>query len=120
MLVVETTLVTFSLDMEPASLSVVEKDGGGTVVKTSVLGLPTYKVVVVGKYGVGKTSLLWRYLHGDFHSAGTRVTIVDVQKKRVTCDDKEVELELWDTAGVLQCASVHLHIDAVFILIFYR
>lgn len=90
--------------MEP-SLSVVEESRG--TIKTTILGLPTFKVVVVGKYGAGKTSLLWRYLHGEFHSAGTRVTIVDVEKKRVTCANKDVELEVWDTAGKLY----HVHKD---------
>lgn len=60
---------------------------------------PTYKVVVVGKFGVGKTSLLWRYLHNEFRSVESRVTIVDVEKKKITYKDRQVELELWDTAG---------------------
>ena len=65
---------------------------------------PTYKVVIVGKYGVGKTSLLWRYLHNEFRSVDSRVTIVDVEKKRITYSERQVELEFWDTAG--ECISL--------------
>ena len=60
---------------------------------------PTYKVVIVGKFGVGKTSLLWRYIHNEFRSVDSRVTIVDVEKKRITYAERQVELEFWDTAG---------------------
>lgn len=60
---------------------------------------PTYKVVIVGKFGVGKTSLLWRYVHDEFRSLESRITIVDVEKKMINYADRQVELEFWDTAG---------------------
>lgn len=60
---------------------------------------PTYKIVIVGNYSVGKTTLLWRYLHKEFRSADHRVTVVDIERKKVTSQNKEVELEFWDTAG---------------------
>ena len=58
---------------------------------------PTYKVVTVGQYGVGKTSLLWKYIHNE---RKTSFTIVDVEKKCINfAGGKQVELEFWDTAG---------------------
>lgn len=61
---------------------------------------PTYKIVIVGNYCVGKTTLLWRYLHKEFRSAEHRVTVVDIERKKVVSQSKEVELEFWDTAGI--------------------
>ncbi len=61
---------------------------------------PTYKIVIVGNYCVGKTTLLWRYLHKEFRSIDHRVTVVDIERKKVTSQNKEVELEFWDTAGI--------------------
>ncbi len=61
---------------------------------------PTYKIVIVGNYSVGKTTLLWRYLHNEFRSAEYRVTVVDIERKKVQSQSKEVELEFWDTAGM--------------------
>ena len=60
---------------------------------------PTYKIVIVGNYSVGKTTLLWRFLHKEFRSADHRVTVVDIERKKVVSQNKEVELEFWDTAG---------------------
>lgn len=57
---------------------------------------PTYKIVIVGNFGVGKTALLWRFLHKD--NANGKV---DVVQKRITVKDKDIELEFWDTAGML-------------------
>ena len=55
----------------------------------------TYKVVIVGNFGTGKTALLWRFLHKDFGSG-----IIDVAQKRMTIKEKDIELEFWDTAGI--------------------
>uniref|UniRef100_A0A1X7U0Q0 Uncharacterized protein n=1 Tax=Amphimedon queenslandica TaxID=400682 RepID=A0A1X7U0Q0_AMPQE len=54
----------------------------------------TYKVVIVGNFGAGKTALLWRFLHKDFGSG-----IIDVVQKRITVKENDIELEIWDTAG---------------------
>lgn len=60
---------------------------------------PTYKIVLVGNLGVGKTTLLWRYIHKEFRSS--KVTVIDVERKRTTIRNREVELEFWDTAGII-------------------
>lgn len=62
-------------------------------------GQQACKVVIVGEFGVGKTSLLWRYLHKEFCCDDGRVTIVDIEKRRVQFGDKQLELNFWDTAG---------------------
>ena len=57
----------------------------------------TYKIVIVGNFGAGKTALLWRFLHKDFASG-----IIDVVQKKITVKEKDIELEFWDTAGKIQ------------------
>ena len=66
---------------------------------------PTYKVIVVGDSGVGKTCLTFRFCHGYFPTADTEATIgVDFREKTIkdTLDGKVgecIKLHLWDTAG---------------------
>ena len=61
-----------------------------------------YKVLVVGDYAVGKTSLIRRYCLGDFTS-NYRITIgVDFCVKSLdncSADQPKISLQLWDIAG---------------------
>ena len=67
--------------------------------------IPTYKVIVVGDSGVGKTCLTFRFCSGHFPSTATDATIgVDFREKIIkdTLDGKNgesIKLHLWDTAG---------------------
>jgi len=69
-----------------------------------------FKVVVAGNSGVGKTSLLNRYVEG-FVPTGHFTTIgVDFKIKNVTVyidgNPKIVKLQLWDTAGQERFQSI--------------
>jgi len=59
-----------------------------------------YKVVVIGDYAVGKTSLIKRYTEGHF-TPNYKLTIgVDFAVKMVQWDDNtNISLQLWDIAG---------------------
>eukprot|EP01116_Phalansterium_solitarium_P011171 TRINITY_DN26789_c0_g1_i1.p1 TRINITY_DN26789_c0_g1~~TRINITY_DN26789_c0_g1_i1.p1 ORF type:complete len:199 (-),score=51.11 TRINITY_DN26789_c0_g1_i1:343-939(-) len=58
-----------------------------------------FKLVVLGESGVGKTSLLVRYVEGKF-SIATKSTIgSDFLSKEIEVDGKSVTLQIWDTAG---------------------
>eukprot|EP00993_Chasmostoma_nieuportense_P004349 NODE_5022_length_709_cov_176.111684_g4859_i0.p1 GENE.NODE_5022_length_709_cov_176.111684_g4859_i0~~NODE_5022_length_709_cov_176.111684_g4859_i0.p1 ORF type:complete len:213 (+),score=34.50 NODE_5022_length_709_cov_176.111684_g4859_i0:59-697(+) len=58
-----------------------------------------YKVLVVGDYAVGKTSLIRRYCTGEF-TTNYRITIgVDFCLKSLTHNAHDVSLQLWDIAG---------------------
>ncbi|KAM4698895.1 ras-related protein Rab-38 [Discoglossus pictus] len=59
-----------------------------------------YKILVIGDLGVGKTSIIKRYVHQNF-SPHYRATIgVDFALKVVNWDsDTVVRLQLWDIAG---------------------
>lgn len=57
------------------------------------------KILIIGDAGVGKTSLLKRYVTGKF-STQYRVTLgADFLNKKIELLGKEYSLNLWDTAG---------------------
>jgi small GTP-binding protein len=62
-----------------------------------------YKVIIIGSLGVGKTSLLLRFVHDTFEDRVSR--FVAEEKKTVTVDGKEIVLDIWDTAGRRGCFS---------------
>ncbi|XP_073685856.1 ras-related protein Rab-38b [Garra rufa] len=58
-----------------------------------------YKILVIGDLGVGKTSLIKRYVHQTY-STNYRATIgVDFALKVLNWDTETVRLQLWDIAG---------------------
>uniref|UniRef100_A0A8D3B5K3 Ras-related protein Rab n=1 Tax=Scophthalmus maximus TaxID=52904 RepID=A0A8D3B5K3_SCOMX len=58
-----------------------------------------YKVLVIGDLGVGKTSVIRRYVHQSY-SNNYRATIgVDFALKVLNWDSETVRLQLWDIAG---------------------
>lgn len=60
-----------------------------------------YKILVIGDLGVGKTSIIKRYVHHNF-SPNYRATIgVDFALKVLNWDQETVRLQLWDIAGTV-------------------
>ncbi|PRP75097.1 ras-related protein Rab-7a-like [Planoprotostelium fungivorum] len=58
-----------------------------------------FKVVVLGESGVGKTSLLVRYVENKF-TISTKSTIgSDFLSKEIDVEGRPVSLQIWDTAG---------------------
>ena len=67
------------------------------------------KICVLGDQGVGKTSLLYRYVHGTFSNGATPSTVgASFLTKRVLDIDTgtTVRLQLWDTAGQERFRSI--------------
>lgn len=57
------------------------------------------KVITAGEGGVGKTTLLYRYIEGRF-LADTRMTIgVEFFLKELNIDGKKILLQVWDFGG---------------------
>merc|ERR1711981_15105 len=58
------------------------------------------KLIVVGQSGVGKSSLLVRFVDDHFEEASTRPTIeCDIKYKQLDVNGIRCTLRLWDTAG---------------------
>ena len=59
----------------------------------------TFKVCVFGEGGVGKTTLVNRYLTGIFE-ANTKMTLgLDFYVKAIDLDDMKIVLQIWDFGG---------------------
>jgi len=58
------------------------------------------KLILVGQSGVGKSSLLVRFVDDHFEQASTRPTIeCDIKYKQLDVNGVRTTLRLWDTAG---------------------
>ncbi|KAI9316877.1 ras-like GTP-binding protein RYL2 [Dichotomocladium elegans] len=57
------------------------------------------KVVVLGSQGVGKTSLVVRYVSKTFSPNSTSTIGASFMTKKLTVDNCKVRLQIWDTAG---------------------
>ena len=58
-----------------------------------------FKIVVVGDAAVGKTSLMFRFVHGSFKKDYKMTIGVNFATKLVDLDGVKVKLSIWDTAG---------------------
>ncbi len=66
------------------------------------------KICLLGSYGVGKTSLVARFVHSMFADKYHTTVGVKIDKKVLTVDGEEVTLMLWDMAGEEDGAPVRL------------
>jgi Ras-related protein Rab-7A len=57
------------------------------------------KIIVLGDSGVGKTSLLNRFVTSEFSQTYKATIGADFMRKEIVIDDKHISLQLWDTAG---------------------
>lgn len=57
------------------------------------------KVILVGHFGVGKTSLIKRFVHQKFSDDYLTTIGVKIDKKVLKVDEVEVTLIIWDIAG---------------------
>lgn len=57
------------------------------------------KVVIAGHFGVGKSSLIKRFVHQKFSDQYLTTIGVKIDKKVVEVDQAKVKMMLWDIAG---------------------
>jgi len=57
------------------------------------------KIVLLGNSGVGKTSLVLRYVQGTYTTEQNSTIGASFMTKRMFLDDWKIKLQIWDTAG---------------------
>jgi GTPase SAR1 family protein len=67
------------------------------------------KIGMLGSFGVGKTSLVARFVHSMFSDKYHTTVGVKIDKKIVRVDGSEVTLMLWDMAGEEANTPVKIH-----------
>src|SRR5437870_8208138 len=67
------------------------------------------KICLLGSYGVGKTSLVARFVHSMFADKYHTTVGVKIDKKVLAVDGEELTLMLWDMAGEEDNAPVKLN-----------
>jgi len=65
-----------------------------------------FKVFLVGEANVGKTSLIFRYIEDTFSVDGVSTIGWDFKVTTLLLGDKEIKLQVWDTAGQENLRSV--------------
>lgn len=66
----------------------------------------SYKIVVVGSTGVGKTAIVQRLVDGTFQNEGQSTVGVEFKSFTVKIDEQSIKLNIWDTAGQERFRSV--------------
>ena len=66
----------------------------------------SFKIVVVGSSGVGKSAMVQRLIDGTFREEGQSTVGVEFKSFICPLEDQSVKLQIWDTAGQERFKSV--------------
>lgn len=58
-----------------------------------------YKIIIAGSQGVGKSSLLLRYVENSWSGNMLSTIGVDFKFKTIQINGERIKLQIWDTAG---------------------
>eukprot|EP00826_Nyctotherus_ovalis_P041855 TRINITY_DN4262_c0_g1_i10.p2 TRINITY_DN4262_c0_g1~~TRINITY_DN4262_c0_g1_i10.p2 ORF type:complete len:258 (-),score=77.16 TRINITY_DN4262_c0_g1_i10:94-867(-) len=67
----------------------------------------TYKVIIMGNSGVGKTCFIHRAVNGKFEESHEITIVTDLSQMHCVVEQKEVKLQFWDTCGLEQYRSIN-------------
>ena len=62
-------------------------------------GLQSYKIVLVGESGVGKTSIINYFIYGKFDNKVLSSISLQFISKEINCNGRNIKFDIWDTAG---------------------
>ena len=79
------------------------------------------KITLIGNSGVGKTSIINQYIDQTFDEANAATIGANYSEKVITKNNKEYELNIWDTAGQEKFHAVgkHFYKDAYIVCLVY-
>ena len=55
----------------------------------------TYKVVIIGETGVGKTSIIYYFLYEKFNHSLESTTAVGFVSKELNCNGRNIKFDIW-------------------------
>jgi small GTP-binding protein len=58
-----------------------------------------HKIAFLGDPGVGKTSIIGQFIHGNFTTSHNPTIGIDYLSKIMNLGDRSIRLQIWDTAG---------------------
>ena len=58
-----------------------------------------FKITLLGDVGVGKTSILNRYINSSFNEEYKCTINVEFKVKTILFEDMKIDLKIWDTVG---------------------
>ena len=73
---------------------------------SSDLNRHSYKVVLVGSSGVGKTSIVQHLISGNFREENQATIGVEFKSYALQTEGESIKLQIWDTAGQERFRSV--------------
>ena len=68
--------------------------------------IPEIKMILLGESGVGKTSIIKRYLDDQFDKNETSTLSMSYVGKTIQIDNEEIRLNIWDTIGQEKYRSI--------------
>jgi len=66
----------------------------------------TFKIILIGDAGVGKSCWTVRFADGEYIPAYQPTIGVDFKSRIIECEGKNIKLHLWDTAGQEKFRSI--------------
>ena len=69
-------------------------------------GIPELKMILLGESGVGKTSIIKRYLNDQFDRNEQSTMSMSYVAKTIEVDKKKITLNIWDTIGQEKYRSI--------------
>ena len=79
------------------------------------------KITLLGNSGVGKTCIILRYTKNEFNTGTASTRGASYSSKIITVDNKDLQLDLWDTAGQEQYRSLGMYFykDSYIVILVY-
>lgn len=79
------------------------------------------KITLIGSSGVGKTSIIRRYIDNNYNDDQVPTIGANFSQKILYLDDMEIKLNIWDTAGQERYISLgkHFYKDAYIVCLVY-
>ena len=59
----------------------------------------SFKVIVLGDFNTGKSSIIHRYCYNSFDYLDNHTVGMDIGCKTIDVDDEKVNIRIWDTSG---------------------